>query len=56
MEEIDYITIPDWLKKAIIEALKTAGKAAAVHLCKKYIADSVGCDIAVAAIAKALFG
>jgi MoxR-like ATPase len=45
---------PQWLKDLIIGALKSAGKAAAIALCRRFIADSDGCDLGVSAIMAAL--
>ena len=53
MEEIVY-EFPQWLKDLIINALKSAGKAAAIALCRRFIADSDGCDLGVSAIMAAL--
>ena len=53
MQEIVY-EFPQWLRDLLINALKSAGKAAAIALCRKFIADSDGCDIGVEAIMAAL--
>ena len=33
------ITIPQWVKDAVLSALRAAGRAAAVALCKRYLGD-----------------
>ena len=45
---------PEWLKKAIIAALKSAGKSAAISLCKKHIKNDTICNVGVSAIMAAL--
>ena len=50
MEELDYNTLPDWLKNMIMNALKTAGRQAAIAVCKKYISNPGVCEIAVPSI------
>ncbi len=54
MEEINY-GIPSWLKPKLIAALKSAGKTAAIHLCREYISDSIACDIGVGVLTKVAF-
>ena len=34
------ITIPDWVKKAVLAALKAAGHAAASALCQRYLGNA----------------
>ena len=34
------ITIPDWVKKAVLAALRAAGHAAASALCQRYLGNS----------------
>ena len=33
------ITIPQWVKDAVLAALRAAGRAAALALCKRYLGD-----------------
>ena len=33
------ITIPQWVKDAVLTALKAAGRAAASALCQRYLGD-----------------
>ena len=43
-----------WLKDMLISALKGAGKAAAMSLCKKYIKNDVICNVGISALMAAL--
>ena len=43
-----------WLKDMIIDALKSAGKSAAISLCKNFIKNDTICEIGVSAIMAAL--
>ena len=54
MEETIY-EFPQWLKDMLIEALKAAGKSAAISLCKKYISNQETCEVGVSALMALIF-
>jgi len=54
MEEKLFFEIPEWIKNAIIAAAKSAGKSAAISVCKNYIASESTCKTAVSIIMAAL--
>lgn len=54
MDEINLVALPSWLKTAVTVTLKRQGKAAAIALCRRYMYDGIGCEIAVADILKTL--
>ena len=56
MEEIDQFQIPEWVKQKMIDALKAAGEAAAILVCKRFVPVFGVCEVGVAALKKLIFG